>query len=247
MFFFRRPKLVLDMFTLHQNLIQSAPIEKSTKFFPEWWQKLPKNSVDMGGTFPIGTMKFCKGFLDYYRNSFTIPLWSDLAIIVNEDKQYSWQFADRVSIASQHPERQHEGFMPHTQYAQMKLVSPWYGRMKEKINWVWTSPAWNFIKPEQLIIPPGVVDFKYQCSTNINLFFSIEKPMNLIIPFGQPMVHITPMTEKNVEIRRHLVSKEEIDRISSIQNEVVFLNKYSTVSKNIEKFAKCPYTGGSNE
>ena len=46
MFFFRKPKLVVDAFTseLYQHAFDYAPVDYATKFYPDWWKKLPKMS-----------------------------------------------------------------------------------------------------------------------------------------------------------------------------------------------------------
>lgn len=241
MFFFKKPEIVVDVFTADAGLIQTMPITQSSKYMPEWWKTLPPQIVKQPDYFPSGTMKKCRGFLDYYANSITIPLWSDLAIRTTENNQYAWQFSDRVSEATIHDAFQRGSYLPSDKYGHIKLASPWSIKTKEKINWVWSQPTWNFDIPDALVIPPAVLNFYDQHSCNVNMFFRTDALQDLFLPFGQPLAHLTPMTEKKIVLRRHLVTKEEIQRINAVQNLFTFTNKYNAVVKNQERFAGCPF------
>lgn len=242
MFFFKKPEIVVDCFTTDEGLIKTMPIEQSTRFMPDWWKKLEKQHISPDRFYPSGTMKQCRGFVDYYAGSITIPMWSDLAVKVNEDSQYIWQFSDRKSDANVHGAEQRGTYLPDNKYGHMKLVSPWAIKTKEAIDWVWSQPTWNFDAPEEILIPPAILNFHKQFACNVNMFFDVTTPREFIIPFGQPMAHITPITEKKTVIKRHLVSREEFERIQSPQNTYSFVGKYGTVVKNQERFSKCPYS-----
>lgn len=241
-FFFKKPEIIVDCFTADEGLVQTMPIEYSTKFMPDWWKKLEKQHLSPDRYYPSGTMKQCRGFVDYYSTSITIPLWSDLAIKVQENNQYIWQFSDRYSEAVVHGVEQRGTYLSDKKYGHMKLTSPWALKTKEQINWVWSQPTWNFDAPEQLLIPPAVVNYKHQCATNVNMFFRVDTPREYLIPFGQPMAHLTPMTESKVILKRHVVTESEVRRIHATQSTFTFVNKYGTAIKNRERFAECPYS-----
>ena len=241
-FFFKKRKIVLDVFTSNHNLIEAMPIERSVRFFPEWWNNLPKSYTTEDGFTPASTMKYCQGFIDYYVNSVTIPLWSDLAINITNNKNYYWQFSDRHSEAGIHSNKQYTGFLQDSNFGHLKLHSPWLLSCKEDVKWVWTQPIWGFHKPEQIIVPPAVVNFKHQSTCNINLLINLDLDKNIMLKFGQPLVHLTPMTEKKLVIKRHLISESEFQSMTYQQDTVSFTHKYKTLVNSRKRFSDCPYS-----
>jgi hypothetical protein len=55
------------------------------------------------------------------------------------------------------------------------------------------------------------------------------------------MVHLLPMSDRNVEIVRHLVSDEEYKRMETCANTIKFIKKYQNIVKKVKQFEKCPY------
>lgn len=238
-FFFKKKEIVLDCFCADEYLLRTQPVERSTRFYPEWWRKLDSNIKE--GKWPGSTIKRCVGFTDYFTNSFTIPLWSDLAIKIDENRLFEWQFSDKKSKADVHPPEQRGEYLPESSYGHMKLISPWVFKTKEDIKFAWSSPIWNFDMPDSIIIPPAVLSFNIQHQSNVNLFVNLRDQKNLLIPFGQPMAQLLPMTERKVKLVRHLVDEKEIERIANIQSSVSFINKYRSIKNNLERFSDCPY------
>ena len=239
-FKFPKKKIMLDCFVDSELLLETAPIELATKHIPEWWRQLPKQEYVEDKFFPLPTMKTCVGFVDYYRNSVAIPLWSDLYIKV-DGTQYQWQFSDRnTNVTIHNIQRQAKGFLPN--HGHMKIESPWYLRTKENINWVWSQPLYNFNEDNiDLKIAPGIVNYSKQEVTNLNLVFKLNEQKIYALKQGQVLIHITPMTENKIQVVRHLVSKEEIERLKENHGRISFIEKYKTISKQKQKFSNCPF------
>lgn len=240
LFKFPQKKIVLDCFTDQEYLLKSAPIEHALRLAPEWWKVLPAAYSTPKSLGPKATMKKCAGFKDYYAKAIALPMWSDLLIQVNKDRSYQWQYSDRISDVQLHDTKtQAPGFLP--DYGHMKLVSPWFLRTNESIGWVWTHPAYNFKDSNDLVSLPAVVDYQYQHGTGINLMVNLREPKQILIPHGQPMVLMLPMSDRKVKIERHLVSPEELTRIKSIHAHITFLDKYKNFKNRAEQFKKCPF------
>ena len=94
---FKNKEIVLDCFTDSKFTLENFPIAKSENFYPEWWKNLPKEYKENKNFWPTSTMKRCKGIIDFYQNSFTIPLWSDLMLSVENQniKSFQWKFSQR--------------------------------------------------------------------------------------------------------------------------------------------------------
>lgn len=242
-FFFKKSKIHLDVFTTRAGVFELYPIEYGNKFFPEWWKNLPKEYYDGDNIHPSSTMKRCEGFIQYYKNSITIPLWSDLLFKINSNESFTnWQFSDKVTHASSHPKEQMEGFMSDSEFAHLKIESPWLFRCKEEVSWVWTQPMWNFKTPFDILIPPAIVDYKYNNSTNVNMLIRLTEDKEILLPAGLPMANLFPMTEKDVVIHKHLISKDEHSMLHDVTYPSTFVNKYKNAKKILQrKESKCPF------
>jgi hypothetical protein len=240
LFKFPKKKITLDCFTSEAHILRTAPIVPAIKLIPEWWKKLPNSYYKNNEFSPSSTMKHCIGMVDYYKKSIVLPLWSDLAINIKSSREYYWQFSDRYSTAVQHNmEKQATGFL--NGYSHIKLITPWAFKTKENISWVWSHPTYSYPNSHEVVSLPAVVNHLYMHGTNINLLFSANTPKTIIIPQGQPLVHIIPMSDRKVEIVRHLVSEAEYKKIKSVSTHITFLDKYIKTLDRIKQFKNCPF------
>jgi hypothetical protein len=249
-FFFKSKILNIDCFTCEAHTMKYTPVDYTHKFYPEWWKKLEKNiphkKFSNISTLSRNTMKGCVGFVNFFQNSITLPLWSDLCISMpTETKQYDVIFSDNRSIIERHDNDLMEGLINPKDYVHVKIVSPWQFSCKEDIQWAWVQHTWNFKPIDQIIIPPAVIDYKYQSGTNVN-FFAARRQKEYLIPVGQPLVNIIPLSDKKIKIHRHLVSYEEHNRIIKSGIPISFRDKYKTLKKIViqkenENKKKCPF------
>jgi hypothetical protein len=238
-FQFPKKKIVLDCFTYNENILKTAPIVLAPKLIPDWWKKLP-TSTYKNSFFPMGTMRNCSGMVEYYKKSVAIPLWSDLAMNVNSEQGFIWQFSDRATEAHIHDiSTEATGFL--NNWGHFKIISPWFLSCKEDINWVWSHPTYSFPENNDVITPPAIVNFKHQHATNLNMLINLSKQKTITLLQGQPMIHLTPMSDRKVEVVRHLISIEEYNRKYSSMDMISFYNKYKTVTKRNKQFSDCPY------
>jgi hypothetical protein len=163
-------------------------------------------------------------------------MWSDLSVNVVEEDNYQWQFSDGVSSAYAHPQQEYTGFSGVKGYGHLKLVSPWLFKTKQDLNWVCTCPIYNVHNNSDFIFAQGLLNFKHQLSTNLQLFLNTQKPRTFLIPFSTVFM-FTPMSEAKVVVHRHLVSEYDYNRMthSSILN--TFVGKYGLHNR----LQKCPY------
>lgn len=217
MFFnFVRPKIVVDAFTYAASIEKVAPIGLSAKFIPAWWKALPKScpmvgSVVEGLTAP--TMRTCTGVMELFPKGLVIPLWADLAVQSTDDGVCNWQWSGDFDPAS-------TGITWHnrTQYGpafdayhQLKLTSPWYLSDKTGTNFMFINSFWNQLDMLNTFhVCHGVVNYKNQHETHINMIVDATRPINTIIPCGTPMVQLIPMTDREVIVKTHVLSREEL-------------------------------------
>jgi hypothetical protein len=210
MFFIPKKKLVLHCYTQTIGLVEMAPIEKASKFLPSWWKELPKNfkvTDDIKNELSIRkgtTLKSCSGFTDLYSKGAILPMWSDVTIQIGEIGNNSYRFyhRDNRSVITIHPQMQRGNYLPDTEYQHLKFVSPWVFYCEEPTNFVFMEPTWNLEDLQYTKTLPGIVNYKYQHTTSVNMM-CIRKPeaYEFDIPFLHPMAHIIPMDDRELEIK----------------------------------------------
>lgn len=232
MFFkFIKNKIVLDCFTCRADVFQYSKITEASQYIPNWWKNLPKPEVSFKNfdKNQVSNMRHCVGFIELFKNSFVIPMWSDLLLQIGREgtNEYRWQYADRVSSLTIHPAHQRGTYLDELKYQHFKLGSPWVLKTNRYVKFCWSGAVWNMDKPEQIIWLPAVDDYYYQTSTTINFMCKREKELTeIIIPFKQPLVYLTPMTERKVILKTHLVSENELKRVGGGMNSSCFFGSY---------------------
>lgn len=244
--FFRRSKIVLDCFTDNEYIALTAPIQKASAFLPQWWKDLPK-SVELfqpDASFPIGapTLKTCYGFNQFYNVGIGIPLWTDLAIQIGANKEFTWQFSDITTIAETHPSYQTGGVIDRNNYQHLKIANPWLLKCDDDIKFLLCGSPYNSLDSEynDIQVVPGIVDYKYMRECNINMLIKNDKPKRLLIPMGDMIANLIPLTEKEVIVKRHVISTEELK--SMYIRRITFFNSHKLTKNKVKQFSKCPYS-----
>jgi len=252
-FFTRKKKLVVDCFTTNIDAHDLFPIQLAHKFYPQWWRKLPSSflvETTNGVQMDQKTMKACSGFINHYQKGFILPLWSDLIIKTQVDgtgNSYSYQYADGRSEVGVHPLDQMGSEF--NSLVHVKLVSPWRIREKSGVEFIYMETTWNH-PPDVLTmsIPPGTIEYRYQHTSSVNMF--LEKGRQYNFKAGRPMAHIIPLSDKEIELKCHLVSESEINNdVRRVMHTgfPFFQNGYpekKKFRKRVEESNKCPFLFG---
>lgn len=232
-FFFKKRPIVLTCVTNYPGLLQFAPVQRASKFLPDWWKRLPESFVNEGDITIQSTMKSCKGFVDLYSKGVILPIWCDLALEIGRigTNGYRYQFADRKSSIDCHDPKQHGRQFHECEYQHLKINSPWRFMCDESINFSFLEPTWNVLPFQTLRIVPGIVDFQYQTGTNINCFISrTERDQSFVIPFLTPLAHIVPLSDRPIKLK--LSDDVELFNSKKVFDFIpTFTNKYKTMKK----------------
>jgi hypothetical protein len=249
-FNFLSKDIVLHCYTSQPEVFNYAPIRKATAFFPDWWKALPPSYAGENNMGSTTTMKLCIGFTDLFAKSFVLPLWSYVSIGIEKKidpeaetfkYQFRYQFSDRVSRCEEHNPKQSGNSYPISEYQHLKLKSPWIFSCAEDISFLQIQAIWNFKNPENMFIPPGIFNFKYQVGTDVNTLWprGIEDNVH-DLGFGQPLTQYVPLTERKVKLQLHLISHEEFSNRLSMNASIFFVNKYRN-NKKILRERGCPF------
>lgn len=248
MFFFRRPTIHLDCFTSVSDYYEFSPIVQARNYYPDWWRKLPKIYRQTGSLKDVSTMKRCRGFIDWYDNAVILPMWSDVNIMISDNRgatlSYEWNSSDSRLQIHEHDKRQYDGLFAGASYSNMKFVSPWCFKTKEHIKFDYSPVFWNSKKAHEIIVMPGIIDFKYQTATNLNCLVEhrqVRREINL--RFNDPMAIIRPLDDRKLKFKNHLVDEYEFKKLSNWPQ--TWYNRYFMKKKIImENERKCPFGFG---
>lgn len=229
-FFFRRPTVELIVYTKDKYVYDYNKIDLASKFIPTWYKETPTSCKP--DFWEINTIKKCPAIIKNLTSGFIMPLWSDLAIDINERK-VRCHFADLDSTVSAHEPAQWQNYKDPSNHVHLKIADKWKARTKEDIYFLWQEPPYN-PSSEHMQIVQGVDNYKYTHSTSINYFLNTEKNINFVIKQGTPLVHLLPITERKVKLRHELVSEKEYENIGVKQ----------FVFKDYQKSIKCPFHKG---
>lgn len=222
MFLIKRNKIHLDCFTKYASIGTDNPIAKASNFMPDWWRDTPKTisfKTEFGVDLKKPTIRGCLGFIDLYRSGVIMPLWSDINFKV-EDDVYAYQFAHRDGHVIQHTRDQYPGCME--ERIHFKFISPWILKEKTGVNFVLTSCIWSHLDlMPKLSLLTGVIEFKTNSSCHINGFASKEnQPYQYDLQAGMPLIHLIPMSEKEVVPHIHILTDSEWNALN--ENEIPY-------------------------
>lgn len=248
-FFFRKKQRVFDVFTDNTMAYDHAQLQRADVVYPDWWKRLSPTYQSDELMFDAPTARTCSGIIDLYRNSFILPMWSDLNIEVSPTSEggYRYQYSNQISKLTHHEIEQYDDAFNSSQSQHIKLLGPWVGLCKIPTRMLWTDPLYNRSELFDVNILPGVIDHnKISTQFNINMLLKRYSNKHTVykFKFGDPIVMITPLTEDRIIIKNHLVSEAEYNRIAHQYNPICFSNSYRLMRKkqDIKKTNKsCPF------
>lgn len=239
MFLFKKKKIVLDCFTYHAGAYEYGKIERASKFYPDWWKNTPRK-YDKNLIGYSSTIKTCTGLIENYQYGVMLPLWSDLNIFINSaEKSCSWQYADGKSNMQQHGSEQWDKYADPSAHIHLKIITPWMFKCKEDVPFMYMKPYWNYQPFSSISVPTGILNYKYQHTTNFNMFIDVTSDAHVEFKHGDPLAHMIPIDNREVTIHNHLIDDKEYDKIYP---HLKFSGNHNTVKKLMqEKESKCPF------
>lgn len=248
-FFHRKPTITVDCFTDNQFAYEYASIKKTSRCLPDWFKKLPSSKRKWKGFHPEENrnMKSCYGFVELFKRGLIIETWCDhIFTIQNRGIKYNISHAgknNRNPIV--HPQKLYEGGF--TNYHHLKLQCPWLFREKTGMQFLYTAPTW-LLEDYYFYILPGVLEFKVNMTTATNIMFAkppVGSDYEIFLRAKQPLAHVIPLCEdKNIEIKNHLLSTVEYNRMNDQCSSLALFGGYKSLidhKQTEEEQLKCPF------
>lgn len=253
MFLIRKSKITIDCFTDSPLSVEQYPVDKSVKFVPEEWKRLPTTvevkanpSQTSNLTVSVPTIKRCQGIIDLYSRGFIVPAWTDFSLEMLGERQINAHDAGKKITLEYHGR---ELYWPdlYKGSAHVKINNPWFFKEKSGVSFLWNQCDWvntNILRDFKIVT--GVLNFKYQHIANINAFQKVGS----IVKFsaGDPLIQLIPLSEKEVDIKCHLLSDTEYQKLKKECNDrATYSGHYRNKKAFMDKQSKCPFSGWINK
>lgn len=225
----------------------NTPIVRANKSFPDWWKELPtfipkfgSNETHDHTVINYATVKDCYAFSELYKKGIIIENWCDISIKSNPTNflyYYSGNDAPDVHSKGQLG----RGF---NNYHHIKLTSPWHFNEKTGVKFLWMGAEWS-LDNLNIKVLPGIVSYDIMSLTNVNIMFPCIDN-EFIIPVGNPLVHLIPITEKKLVINNIVVSKEELEKrkLNAANASFFGWRKVLHLRERNRKRGTCPFSSG---
>jgi hypothetical protein len=247
MFFKDNSSITIDCFTSSSVAYEYFPVTPSIEIKPTWWETLPTNfEVNESGTLrqKSATIKKCPGIFNLLKKGFMILNPAELSMEIKNiggEFKFSYEFVGQNSRGhiDLHDHRQYLGVF-NNKYLQAKITLPWLIQEKNGVEFLLSEPTWLMKDPLEYLIPPGILDFKYQNNINVNLFFELKESRIDISP-GFPLTQLIPISDKKIKIKNHLISDEEYQKKFELSQPFGWISSYKKRKELINKKSKCPF------
>jgi hypothetical protein len=258
-FKFKKSKITVDCFTYSPAAYELYKIRSAKVYYPEHIKKLEAGIEmrDPATNVPISmpTIKRCVAITDLYKKGFIIPFWMDFVCNPIEHVQ------QRSELGATDPRHEHNiirhlpsqypGILDN--YLHIKFRGAWNFVEKTGVDFLWNPAAWNINNDvEKFVIPPGIINFKDQYETNLNMFFH-KNAERFTLSAGTPLVHLIPLSEKDVEIKCHQISFQDWSAMVPYPVDVPTISDGTKINRlhkdkkraeeldNLETKGKCPF------
>lgn len=227
----------LTAYTSLSTIIENTPLLLNKQKTPWFFKTLSKErQVDPVSNIgrPPATVMGCPGIRDFLNTGIHLRMWSDLIVKIWPDGRFTYMFPESAApynIVLSHDDSQFGELYPKDRIS-IKLVSPWDIVTESPTKFLMTESHYStsFFRENNLWVPPGVMDFNRQKSTNIHVVCPIKsEPYELFFKLGQPLVTYFPLTEKNIKIEHKLVEPKYTQQFDNLT--LSFKNRYYTVVK----------------
>lgn len=209
--FLKSKSILLKAYTWNNSFIHNFPPVYQEKNNPWFFKTVkPVNIKDpfSGITLPHATVKTCPGIRDFSSKGINLCMWEDVILKVQPSGMVTFTDIESLKDGTQsqaavvHAPAQF-GDLYKSNRAAVKLNSPWYFHTDEDVDFVFVESHYstNFFRDNDIYIPPGILNFKKQYSTNVHINVPIRaEEYEIMIKAGTPLVTLFPMSERNVNL-----------------------------------------------
>lgn len=193
----------------------------------------------------LPTIATCPGIREFYSVPIQMKMWGESDVTVLPNGEWGCAINPMYGMKMTHHGQEQYGNM-YSNRVFIKIDSPWYFSTDDSVNVLFTESHYssNFFRDNDLIVPPGILNFKYQPATNVHIGYKIKPdPYTISWKLNQPLVSMFALTERPVVIEHKLISQADWMSIASFPKCAIgrYFKKVQ-IMKKLGKHAPSPDT-----
>jgi hypothetical protein len=207
---FKKNDLKIEFFSSHpylNDIPECRPMPLS-KVLPDWWSKF--NSKELG---PGASIKDCPSFAHMFSSAYVVPMWVDVAINVNENKEVSVDVADKAFTWKHHFNYQFLDQAPQNIKDNVSIIlkpdCPWHVKTPKGYSLYQTGSFYHF--NENFDIMPGIINTDLHPEINQQLLIS-SKPGSFVIKRGEPFAVYFPFKRDKFKLETRAATENDRKR-----------------------------------
>jgi hypothetical protein len=211
----------------HQGLLQSVDVNRKCFFnadVKKWLQGCtywPDGYFELWNIYEHYTREHAKNSLrkvtSEQKSEMMLKMWGDLDISVFPDGRWTQYTRPGFDISAGEHSKIQFGEAYNNRLA-LKLNSPWFFVANDNTKFMFMEAHYStsYFRDNNILFPPGIIEYKLQHSTNVHLNVPIPKEQQIInLKLGMPLVSMFPLTERPVEVETKLIPVNEWNEINS--------------------------------
>jgi hypothetical protein len=223
--FTRTTPITLYAFTSVPTLAEVFPPVELTKCVPDWWRSLPSYAnVTLPKEHAVSrppTIKHCYALQQLFKCGIGLRLWRDHFVTLAADGTVVADAPNgaAVRIGMTHPTFQFpQAFNATTQH--YKFFSPWSFVCEQPVHFTMTHPIYHQRDPFRFHTMTGVVEYRHQHSTAINVLLPRVPDQRIELSFaaGEMMAYLLPMSPSPIKVIAEEISQAEMDRVNAAKH-----------------------------
>ena len=228
---FKKKKPYLHFWSSISEIEKTDPIRPAAKLIPYWYKHLKPSIPEHDKELAPGTVKTCPSFITYFKTLYTMTLWCDVKIKIDDDL-YEWITPDpRFSLTSHHSSQMKDHLPQHEKERTkmiMKTICPWKAKTSEGYMLMQLPCTYEYNPIFEA--PPGFIETSFYHELNPQLIFR-QKGV-FLIERGTPLCHYALVKKEEVDFK--VFSKKEYFAIDPTYERMVN-TKFQRVYKEVEK------------
>ena len=238
----------IEWWTAIEGLENIAPVQTSSHFIPDWWQKTPhwqddevKAANKTNNITNKGTVRRCPAIPEFMGMGFVVSLWCDVRVEIFDDGSWKWNSPSKEFHFDNHGPTQFADWVP--KHARpnviMKPNCPWRVKTPPGISVLQLPMFWHF--NPNFTVAPGVIWGDIHHEINQQMMFYKKGVFNL--QRGTPLAQYIPIRRENIP---YTVTKETPElanarHTSFYHVRTKFAGGYPQHRKDVVKKGECPY------
>jgi hypothetical protein len=217
---FQKEDYTFEILTSVPGVHDYGNVDLAKKLLPKWFKELP-STISVEHVYPqnhtfkdqkISTAKYCPALQEIYTKGIIITAWCDMRLAVHPDGSVEMMGAESIGRepGSHHAYHQRAGWMKNMTH--FKIHSPYWFKTSYYRRFLFSGAYQhneNLIN-NNIYVVTGIADYFTQHATEINLLLPIKDETYFIeFNYGDPLVHLLPLDENPIKIKKALMSIEE--------------------------------------